>query len=142
MSATLEGMEFAAVRTARSAGVLKTAPALLLWHIGGWCSSKLRGSLSPQGLKVAYDHLIGSQFEEVLKEADVAEQHLAQSGANGGLHQSVAGRAVKTSDIILLKRPRIFNLAIGWESAQVCVRPLCCACARPYTCSRWPDCPA
>ena len=54
----------------------------------------------------------------------MAEQHLAQSAANGGLHQSVAGRVVKTSDIILLKRPRIFNLAIGWESAQVCRHPL------------------
>ena len=71
----------------------------------------------------------------------MAEQHLAQSAANG-LHQSVAGRVVKTSDIILLKRPRIFNLAIGWESAQVCHHRLAMLLYIHSTRSRWPGCAA
>lgn len=76
----------------------------------------LRAFYDMQGLKVAYDVLIGSTFEELLRQADVAEV-LAQ-GTTGSNH-TPSSRAAKTSDIVLLKRPRVFNLAIGWESAQV-----------------------
>lgn len=42
---------------------------------------------------------------------------LAQNATSGA--QSLISRVAKTSDIVLLKRPRVFSLAIGWESAQV-----------------------
>ena len=72
-----------------------------------------------QGLKLAYERLIGGSFEEMLKEADVAE---ARSPGAGGGNEHALRRVTKTSDVVLTQGPKVFNLAIGWESAQV--RPI------------------
>lgn len=64
-----------------------------------------------QGLKLAHDNLIGASFEEVLREADVAESL--------GHDAAAAARADKVSECVLLERPHAFNLAIGWDSPQV-----------------------
>jgi len=69
-----------------------------------------------QGLKLAYERLIGGSFEEMLKEADVAG---ARSQGSGAGNEHALRRVTKTSDVVLTQGPRVFNLAIGWESAQV-----------------------
>jgi hypothetical protein len=60
--------------------------------------------------------MIGGSFEEMLKEADVAE---ARSPGAGGSNEHALRRVTKTSDVVLTQGPKVFNLAIGWESAQV-----------------------
>ena len=52
----------------------------------------------------------------MLKEADVAE---ARSPGAGGGNEHALRRVTKTSDVVLTQGPKVFNLAIGWESAQV-----------------------
>lgn len=75
--------------------------------------------LHAQGLRVAYDHMIGSAFEELLREADSAE---ALAAAQGGALPASAAKsgAVHTAEVTLLRRPAVFTLAIVWDSPQVC----------------------
>lgn len=61
---------------------------------------------------MAYDSLNRQgSFEAVLREADSAEALLKRSRQSG---------AAPLLDITLLKQPRVFTLALVWESAKVC----------------------
>jgi hypothetical protein len=61
--------------------------------------------------------MIGSSFEEVLREADAAEM-LAQGGSPAQVGARKSG-AVHTAEMTLLRRPAVFTLAIVWDSPQV-----------------------
>ena len=71
-------------------------------------------------MRTAYDSLNRQgSFEAVLREADSAETLLKRS------YQSAAAPLL---DITLLKQPRVFTLALVWESAKVrnyCNREYC-----------------
>lgn len=85
-----------------------------------------------QGLRVAYDHMIDSGFEELVRQADAAEALVAAAHAGGSPQQqqqqsaaalAVGPRkpgAVQTAEMSLLRRPAVFTLAIVWDSPQVC----------------------
>lgn len=62
-------------------------------------------------MRTAYDSLNRQgSFEAVLREADSAEALLKRS------HQSGAAPLL---DVTLLNQPRVFTLALVWESAKV-----------------------
>lgn len=71
-------------------------------------------------MRTAYDSLNRQgSFEAVLREADSAETLLKRG------YQSAAAPLL---DITLLKQPRVFTLALVWESAKVrnyCNREYC-----------------
>lgn len=71
-----------------------------------------------QGLRLAFDHMIGSRFEEMVREADVAET-LAAGGSLPPAGTKKSGGAVQTAEMTLLRRPAVFTLAIVWDSPQV-----------------------
>jgi hypothetical protein len=71
-----------------------------------------------QGLRLAFDHMIGSRFEEMVREADVAET-LAAGGSPPPAGTKKSGGAVQTAEMTLLRRPAVFTLAIVWDSPQV-----------------------
>lgn len=67
--------------------------------------------LSLQALRIAYDGLNRQgSFEAVLREADSAEAPLKRSPQAG---------AAPLLDITLLNQPKVFTLALVWESAKV-----------------------
>jgi hypothetical protein len=95
-----------------------------------------------QGLRVAYDHMIDSGFEELVRQADAAEALAAAAHSGGSSQQQqqpAAGAprkpgAVQTAEMSLLRRPAVFTLAIVWDSPQAralitCAHmlPPCCA---------------
>ncbi len=75
---------------------------------------------------MAYNTLLDGSFEEMLQQADAADalaQRLGNQGANGagtaGGGAANGGAPGGVSDITLLRPPRVFNLAIVWDSPQV-----------------------
>ena len=65
-----------------------------------------------QAMRIAYDGLNRQgSFEAVLREADSAEALLKRSRQSG---------AAPLLDITLLNQPKVFTLALVWESAKVC----------------------
>lgn len=88
-----------------------------------------------QGLRIAYDHMIGSSFEEVLREADAAEamDAAAQGGSPVSAQSAKKSGAVHTAEMTLLRRPAVFTLAIVWDSPQVGTLTLAFS---PDTCCR------
>lgn len=79
-------------------------------------------NLHMQGLRLAFDHMIGSRFEEMVREADVAET-LAAGGSPPPVGTKKSGGAVQTAEMTLLSRPAVFTLAIVWDSPQVGAAP-------------------
>ncbi len=72
-----------------------------------------------QGLKKAYEVMIGHSFEEMLQEADSADL-LAEGGSpTAASKEQKQSRAVQTAEMTLLRRPVVFTLAIVWDSPQV-----------------------
>lgn len=72
--------------------------------VGSWV-------FSLQALRIAYDGLNRQgSFEAVLREADSAEAPLKRSPQAG---------AAPLLDITLLNQPKVFTLALVWESAKV-----------------------
>ena len=75
--------------------------------------------LPVQGLKKAYEVMIGHSFEEMLQEADSADL-LAEGGSpTAASKEQKQSRAVQTAEMTLLRRPVVFTLAIVWDSPQV-----------------------
>ncbi len=73
-----------------------------------------------QGLKRAYEVMIGHSFEEMLQEADSADLLWAEGGfPTTGSREQKQPRAVQTAEMTLLRRPVVFTLAIVWDSPQV-----------------------
>ena len=70
-----------------------------------------------QGLKKAYEVMIGYSFEEMLQEADSAD--LLAEGGSPTANSKEQKRAVQTAEMTLLRRPVVFTLAIVWDSPQV-----------------------
>ena len=63
-------------------------------------------------MRTAFDSLNRQgSFEAVLREADSAET---------SLKRSYQGSAAPLLDVTLLNQPRVFTLALVWESAKVC----------------------
>ena len=78
-----------------------------------------------QGLKRAYEVMIGHSFEEMLQEADSADL-LAEGGSpTAASKEQKQPRAVQTAEMTLLRRPVVFTLAIVWDSPQVCTAMHC-----------------
>ncbi|BDA41097.1 probable inactive ubiquitin carboxyl-terminal hydrolase 54 at C-terminar half [Coccomyxa sp. Obi] len=71
-----------------------------------------------QGLRLAFDHMIGSRFEEMVREADVAETLAAGGSPPPSGTKKASGGAVQTAEMTLLRRPAVFTLAIVWDSPQ------------------------
>ncbi|KAK9806100.1 hypothetical protein WJX72_001362 [[Myrmecia] bisecta] len=67
-----------------------------------------------QGLQLAYNTLLDGSFEEMLQHAEAADALAHKSGGAG----SVANGGLAGPDITLLRPPRVFNLAIVWDSPQ------------------------
>ncbi len=73
-----------------------------------------------QAMRVAYESLNRQgSFEAVLREADSAEALLKRSRQSG---------AAPLLDITLLNQPRVFTLALVWESAKARSFRLLCLC--------------
>ncbi len=79
----------------------------------------VRVHLSVQGLRLAFDHMIGSRFEDMVREADVAETLAAGGSPPPAGTKKASGGAVQTAEMTLLRRPAVFTLAIVWDSPQV-----------------------
>ena len=72
-----------------------------------------------QAVRVASDSMSKQgSFEAVLREADSAEALLKRRSQVG---------ASPLLDVTLLSQPKVFTLAIVWESAKVS-KQLCCMC--------------
>ena len=80
-----------------------------------------------QGLRLAFDHMIGSRFEDMVREADVAETLAAAGSPPPTGTRKTSGGAVQTAEMTLLRRPAVSTLAIVWDSPQVrgLTRQLC-----------------
>lgn len=94
------------MRTARC----RSCPAVVHAAQHGRLAALDRSSWGVQALRVAYDSLSRQgSFEAVLREADSAE----------ALMRSRQTSAAPLLDITLLHQPKVFTLALVWESAKV-----------------------
>lgn len=71
-----------------------------------------------QGLRKAYEVMIGHSFEEMLQEADSADLLVEGGSPTAVAKEQKQSRAVQTAEMTLLRRPVVFTLAIVWDSPQ------------------------
>lgn len=78
----------------------------------------LTSTVSLQALRLSYDRLFDAGFEDVLREADaVGSSSVAAAGA---VRQPVSQpQEVAGCETVLLNKPKVFTLAVVWESPQV-----------------------
>ncbi len=50
-------------------------------------------------------------------------QRAGGGAVSAAANTAAAAGAARTQDLSLLRRPRVFTVAIVWESAQVCAHP-------------------
>ena len=60
------------------------------------------------------------QFAAQADSADMVAQRAGGGAVSAAANTAAAAGAARTQDLSLLRRPRVFTVAIVWESAQVC----------------------